>query len=382
MTDDEKKSAHSQSLVSISVSDVFGIGKAAEKLSPAANKILEGLAKVVDPALSAAKIYMDERARGAAIRHETKSNIQQINSIENLLVGDPQLAEQMRNRLVATEMRRQANIHHSVEKALALTATATPERSLQDLDEDFVQEWVEGVKDVSNEIVQSIWAALLANSPAQLAGRISKPALELLKQFDQPTALMFLEFAKVWTSVGCPSIKAPARWAPFGTPINFPLLKEIGVIEETTYRAFSLPGLGYISQVRKEPNTFKGFNTLQVYVWGHRAYELGNAILQHPFEIDEHLVLAARKQNVDWLTNDDFWYHALMKDEDAFAKDIYSYIISPKGQASYPTNETVNALKNDAALQDSWREVLIPFAEAGRLAVCNTFQGKVPAESN
>ncbi|WP_349956059.1 DUF2806 domain-containing protein [Rhizobium sp. ZPR3] len=358
-----------KSLLSINVNDIFGFGKAAEKLSPTGAKIVEGLAKILDPALSSAKIYLEERARGAAIRHETKSNIRQIASVDSLLVSDPELAEQMRNRLVATEMRRRANIHQTVEKALTIAAGSNHDEIAQNLDEDFLQEWVEGIKDVSSEVVQSVWAALLANAPKQFTGRVSKPALELLKQFDQPTAEMFLEFAKVWAAVGYPSTNAPANWAPFEKPIHFPILEEIGIIKSVVYQAYTLPGLGYIAQIKEAPQKFGGINTLQVYSWGHRAFELGQSILQSPFEIDDELVLSARKQNIEWLTNDTYWSHAIAYDENAYAKGAYSFIISPVNQTYNSVEENVRALREDNSLDDGWREALLSFAESGRLKV-------------
>jgi hypothetical protein len=62
MGNNEKEKAGS-SLISVNFSDVLGLGKAAEKLSPAAVKVVEGLGKLLDPGLSAAKIYLDTRAR-------------------------------------------------------------------------------------------------------------------------------------------------------------------------------------------------------------------------------------------------------------------------------------------------------------------------------
>ncbi len=212
----ENSDSKESSLVSVNISDVFGLGKMAETFSPAAMKVVEGLGKILDPGLSAAKVYLESRAKSAAERHETKKNLQQISSVDGILAADPYLAEAMKARLIATELRRQSNIHSAAEKAIGIANSIIDEESARDLDEDFVQEWVEGVKDVSSDDLQKIWAALLASAPKSPSGRISKPSLELLKQFDQPIALCFIEFLKLCVSVGLPSARAPSDWPLLG----------------------------------------------------------------------------------------------------------------------------------------------------------------------
>ncbi|WP_312417304.1 hypothetical protein [Shinella sp.] len=56
-----------KSFITLNFSDVLGLGKAAEKLTPTANKIVTGLAKCLSPALDAAKIYLESRAMGQLI---------------------------------------------------------------------------------------------------------------------------------------------------------------------------------------------------------------------------------------------------------------------------------------------------------------------------
>ncbi len=245
----ESSDPKAASLVSVNVSDVLGLGKMAEKFSPAAVKVVEGLGKILDPGLNAAKVYLETRAKGAAVRHETKKNLQQISSVDSILAADPNLAEAMKARLIVTELRRQSNIHNTAQKAISIANDIKDDEFIRELDEDFVQEWVEGVKDVSSDDVQKIWAALLANAPKYSSGRISKPSLELLKQFDQPIALCFIDFIKLYVTVGYPSVQAPSDWAPFGSPIHFNLLVEIGVLEKRTFSKLRVPALGEIEQV-------------------------------------------------------------------------------------------------------------------------------------
>lgn len=354
------------SLISIQLSDVFGLGKAAEQLSPAAGKVVEALVKLPDPGLSAAKIYLDARARGAAERHETTKNLKQISAVDNILASDPQLAEAMKARLISTEMRRQANIHAAIQKAVAIADTRQNNESLTDLDQDFVQEWVEGVKDISNDEVQKIWSNLLAAAPNLPAGRVSKPAFELLKLFDQPTANCFWEFAKIWSSVGFPSVKAPSNWAPFGTPIRLKLLLELGVVEEQVYSAMQVPYLGRIKQIDRR-NKSHLLNTMQVFVWGQRAMELSEVIFAKPFDIDEELVRVARSENLGWLANDKFWSLEISR-QDA-AENEFRYLITSIQEQDNPVQEAVTALEADPSIDGSWKQVLMEYAMAGRMII-------------
>ena len=354
------------SLISFEFSDVLGLGKAAEKLSPAAEKIVDGLGKCINPALGATKIYLEARARGAALRHETKKNLQQISEVDAILASDPQLAEAMKARLISTEMRRQENIHRAAQRAVEI-ANNIDSGEAQPLDQDFIQEWIEGVKDISNGDVQKIWAALLASAPTMPTGRISKPALELLKQMDQPTAICFIEFGKVWASVGFPSVKAPFNWEPFEAPIRLKLLQEIGIIERQTFVSLNIPYLGVITQIEKGNRKFSLINTLEVYVWGQRAMEIGGAIFKDPFDIDEESVHAARIENFAWLADDMHWSLGVAKTHSPGGK--FDYEISPMREGLETANQAIAVLDVDGDLDASWKRVLRKYGEAGRLII-------------
>jgi hypothetical protein len=371
MENSESEKANS-SLISLNVSDVLGLGKAAEKLSPVANKVLEGVGKIIDPGLSATKVYLETRARSAAERHETKKNLLQISEVDKILASDPHLAQAMKVRLIATEMRRQANIHATAQHALKIADSLDNDSPPADIDEDFIQDWVEGVKDISNEEVQKIWATLLAVAPKLAGGRISKPALELLKQFDQPTALCFVEFVKVLTSVGHPSVKAPLNWAPFGKPIRLKLLLELGALEQQTLRAMALPSLGWIKQTRL-PSSGLGLqyiNSMEVFVLGQRAMELCEAIFVTPFQIDPELVHRARSENFGWLVNDDLWNSGIA--DTGAGEDDFRYIVT--STKSYNKRDefvqgAIAVLNASDIIDSSWKQVLLEYAEAGRLLV-------------
>ncbi|WP_312417305.1 DUF2806 domain-containing protein [Shinella sp.] len=294
-------------------------------------------------------------------------NLEQISKVEFLLSSDPVLAEAMKARLVSTEMRRQSNIHNASRQAVKIANNFPDGPKPQELDEDFVQEWVEGVKDISNEDVQNIWSRLLAAAPTMPNGRISRPALELLKQMDQPTALCFKEFAKIWSSVGFPSIKAPPNWAPFGVPVRLKLLMEIGVIERQLFSSFTIPHLGVITQIDERPRKFQMLNTLDIYVWGQRAMELGGAIFKGSFDIDEEAVHRARVENFSWLVDEGYWSLGIKRQ--GTSGEFFDYMISPNNGGVEHSVEQVFRLEKDNLLDSSWRQVLRKYADDGRLTV-------------
>lgn len=369
MSDEEDKPA-SPALVSITVTDVLGIGKAAETLAPAGQKIAEAVGRLVEPVMSAAKIYLDARAEGTAQRHETKANLKQINQIEQILTESPELAGQMKARLVSTEMRRQANLHAVTTKALELTKQFSPDAEVHDVDPDFVQEWIEGVKDVSDKDVQNLWAAILASAPLRKEGRISKPALVLLQQLDQPTAKMFAECAKVWVSMGPVSVKVPAQWAPFGSPVNMPMLEEIGFVRRQTVGGFHVTNLGVIMQVPDAAvRLIKGLHTLEIYTASNRAWELASTIFNTPMHIDDDLLIPPMKQYLSWLANDRHWALAVAKDYSEIENRTYQYLIRPVGKCEEPEQKALQTLDSDKTIHPLWREVLIPYARAGRLHI-------------
>lgn len=370
MSDESQSSPKTGGLVNVNIEDVFGLGKVAAQLSPAASKIAEGLNRVLDPALSAAKIFLEDIAAGAAQRHNTKKNIQQINRMEKMLSADPALAEQMKARLVSTEMRRQANIHSTTMKAIELANRSEDTGTNVDLSDDFVQEWIEGVKDVSNEDVQSLWAALMANAPSTTAGRVSKPAIELLKQFDQATALMLGEYVKVWFSVGFPSTRTPVKWSPFGTEIDLSLLTEIGVLNTQSYSRLAMRGLGELSQVPSSPSQLLRFgSSMDVYSPGARAFELCSTIFNDTLEIDGRLVLEARKSNLDYLSSIETRLLGIARSEQELQAKTFVFAIGHSVGSGALPEIAHDALDKENIITPDWIEVLRFFATEGRLRV-------------
>ncbi len=370
MSEEDEKPA-SASMVSVNVTDVLGLGKATETLAPAGQKIAEAVGRLVDPFVGAFKIYSEIRAEGTANRHELKANIKQLGEIDRLLASSPELAEQMKFRLISTEMRRQANLHTTTAKALELTKQLPADAEVNDVDPDFVQEWMEGVKDVANEQVQDLWATILASAPLRKEGRISKPALTLLQQVDQSTAAMFAEYVKIWISIGPISTKRSV-WKPFETLVDTELLEEIGFLRRTTFQGVEISDLGYIAQVQDWQNKlFSALNTLEVFYPSFRGMELARTVFTNGFSIPDEQILEPRKEYFSWVANDPHWALAIARNRDEFHAGTYRYVIRAKTNTDEPTGKALEALEKDGILTPLWQEVLAPYAKSGRLQIRN-----------
>jgi hypothetical protein len=165
----------------ITVTDLLGLGKAAEKLTPAVAEIIKAIGAGAGRVYEPASIYLNERAQRAAERHNAVADAK---AYLELTTRSPDVLEAMRERILGTEYRRQENIDAAETEALQIAQSA-PSEPVREVHPDFMTEWVEGVKDVSDEMVRRYWAHLLAAAPATENGRVPKPVVDLLKLLDQ-----------------------------------------------------------------------------------------------------------------------------------------------------------------------------------------------------
>ena len=100
---------------------------------------------------------------------------------------DTALRSRARRLNEANEVRWQENIESTFAKAfdLAQESTVKPAHSI---DSDFVAEWVEAVKNISNEQLQEVWARILIEAPTEEDGRVPKPVIDFMRQLDPKMA--------------------------------------------------------------------------------------------------------------------------------------------------------------------------------------------------
>jgi hypothetical protein len=164
----------------VSITDLFGLGAATKNLTPAVIEIIKaagaGAGKVYEPA----SIYLNERAKGAAERHNALADAK---AYLDLKTRSPAVLEAMKERVLGTEYRRQENIMAAQQEAIGIAFDNTSE-TVAEVHPDFMAEWVEGVKDVSDEMVRKYWSHLLAAAPMTKNGRVEKPVVDFLKSLD------------------------------------------------------------------------------------------------------------------------------------------------------------------------------------------------------
>ncbi|MDE2987358.1 MAG: DUF2806 domain-containing protein [Chloroflexota bacterium] len=98
-----------------------------------------------------------------------------------------EIRQRTANRLLAQEMRNQANIESIMEKAIPhVTDEAEPEQ----MDDDWIVNWSEKCRIVSDEQIQEMWARILAGE-ANNPGTFSRKTINILADMDKTDAERF-----------------------------------------------------------------------------------------------------------------------------------------------------------------------------------------------
>ncbi len=170
--------------------------------------------------------------------------------------------------------------------------------------------------------------------------------------------------------MGPVSVKVPAQWAPFGSPVNMQMLEEIGFLRKRTLGGFEVTSLGVVMQVPDVGvHLLRALHTLEVYTASNRAWELASTIFNTPMQIDDDLLIRPMKQYLSWLADDRHWALAVAADYGEIENKTYQYLIRPVGKGDEPAQKALKTLDSDKTLSPLWREVLIPYARSGRLHI-------------
>ncbi len=370
--DDETETGIVSGKLSVNIQDIFGLGKATKSLSPAANKLVEAFASAIGIIANPTKIYLEERALGAANRHEALASARTSLEIDKLLEDNPNVAARLKLRLIKTEIRRQLNIEAAFSDAIRIADENHQTKDAHDIQDDFMSEWVEGVRDVSDPEVRQLWSGLLASAPVKELGRASKPAIDLLKQFDSSIARMFTDFIAITQNAGPPSTKI-ADWSEFGITLDFDLLFDISVITNVIPAKIPLPGIGTAEQMAKKSDFGLGLmKTTEVWALKPRALELANLLFSKILPLPENQEYDILKRNITSHANDDHHNLVIFRvNEGNELKYLYSI--------SKPEKKSENVIKperseitnkfilNDPKLSENGRKLLLDFAENGNL---------------
>jgi hypothetical protein len=287
----------------INVSDVLGLGKASENLKPVARSVANAFNEFFSPAIK----YLDQRAEGAAHRHEVKADAKALQKLQNELTDDPTTLELVKSRFLMTEIRRQKNIQEATLLAIQHAEADSPDDAAQAIDEDFMADWVDAVKDVSNQDVRELWASILAEAPKSQDGRVPKPILDLLRQFDHSVAQSFGDFVKLVVYGGLPSIFCGESWEKIGPRVEFSLLKDIGAIERRDGPKLHLFGSWTVNQSGELIDSHLGLSavpTVSVWAFRHRALKLARILFSDVGLKDEAFGYQVLKTNLQSLADD------------------------------------------------------------------------------
>lgn len=276
--EEEKDSANALVKGSLEITDVFGIGKAFEKLSPVASKVVEvfgaGAGKIYEPF----SVYLNSRAEGAGRRKNALADAKAYSEVL-ATTQDPDIIEAMKSRILLTEYRNQVNIisaqYRAVEHAQAIEA-----ERVHEVDPDFATQWTEGVKGISSEELQDMWARLLARAPLSENGSVPKPSLDLLRQMDGELAHRFRKIAEQGRGFG------------YSVPVDAPdadaMLSEIGAVSVAS--SFELRHIcGWLS-LRIEAQGF------YISSLGTRASRLADSLFGKP---DPEVEVVSTLQNLE-----------------------------------------------------------------------------------
>ncbi|QUS54507.1 DUF2806 domain-containing protein [Pseudovibrio brasiliensis] len=261
------------------VHDIFGFGKVAQ--SPAAKSIVEGIGKLFDPVGQ----YMKIRAEGAALRYNTAADLALLKKFEAEGYDSSDLAL-VRDRFFSTELRRQANIESAVRLAIEQLDATQGSDTASEVDTDFFADWVEGVKDVSNQEVQKYWAKLLAATPKQDNGRLPKRLINFVKDIDEDVAREFSKLSELLRYTRCAfPTQLFSQLGKLGFEIDFRLLEEMGIVEVVNSVRSIDAGYFLMSQINSHPER-QTFPTLSGVFLSMRAADLNEVLIEDEKKID------------------------------------------------------------------------------------------------
>lgn len=188
-----------------------------------------------------------------------------------------EISQRAIHRLVAEETKKQENIENITAKAVKeLKADAKPE----DLERDWIANFFDKCRLVSDEEMQSLWSKLLAEE-ANEPGTFSKRTLELVASLDKKDAHLFTKLIGFAWYINDKAIllifnDSTKIYNELG--INFATLthlEAIGLIKFDVNRGFAWTDLSKISKLRYYDTTY----TLEIEGQKHNTVQTGCALL-------------------------------------------------------------------------------------------------------
>ncbi len=156
-----------------------------------------------------------------------------------------ELSDRMQRRAKYMSIRKQLGFENAVALALEL-ASRTQREKRRTVDEDWFAKWAEAVEDVSDELVQSLWAQAFARQADSDSRRISLRALESLRLMERQDAVNFMRASEVLHAMGYVFANSNDVLERIMRPDNLDALVDLRLVEfeEQLASVLSAPG-GY-----------------------------------------------------------------------------------------------------------------------------------------
>ena len=208
---------------------------------------------------------------------ETKVETNRITSIAKAEGGVLEIQldaiERMKQRVVATELRRQHNIETITAEAIEYLNREHANDESRPIDDDWMASWLEGAKEAPASEVRSMWARLLEAQALSARNTVSGPSLALLRNLDGNLARAFSDFVCHLWAYGC---------CPLDRTMPLPVAaKDLAILEEVGFvTTISLPTQLNFHDFKlrgQSANLSLGFVFTHATLT-HRAYELATAI--------------------------------------------------------------------------------------------------------
>ena len=187
-----------------------------------------------------------------------------------------QLSERMTRRSKHMSVRKQLSFENAMSLALELAAQ-TPEEQRRPVESDWFVRWSEAVQDVTDEMVQSLWAQAFARQTDSESRQISLRVLDTLRLMERTDAVNFLRVADVLRILGYVFVNSNDVIERVIRPDDLDALVDLRLVEfeEQMASVLSAPG-GYTMSFYMPPEFTK--ETFRVIRLSARGRELAQTL--------------------------------------------------------------------------------------------------------
>jgi hypothetical protein len=163
---DSQDSGTSLVNVPVNISDIYGIGKAAQ--TPAAKSILDSFARLVTSVSNPLRIYLSGHAEISVEKRRIVA-LAEANARAALISGasDSELYERTSQRVIAEETRKQVFLEKATIEAARIASKSAVERP-NEVPDDWMEKWAEGAQTASSEQVRGLYSRILEHCPVSM----------------------------------------------------------------------------------------------------------------------------------------------------------------------------------------------------------------------